>query len=67
MYKMTIAAVFFTQPVTAKEVTISNITVTTFGHKSFFAKARIIVFPNLECFCKVTQEEDQKSWILLGR
>ena len=42
-----IAAVFFTQPVTAKEVTISNITVITFHHKRFFAKARVIVFPSL--------------------
>ena len=56
-----IAAVFFTKPVTAKEVTICNITVITFRHKSFFANATIIVFPSLECFWKMTQEEDQEK------
>ena len=56
-----IAAVFFTQPVAAKEVTISNITVITFRNKLFFAKARIIVFPSLEFVCKMTQEEDQEK------
>ena len=56
-----IAAVFFTQPVTAKEVTIANITVVTFRHKRFFAKARIIVFLSLEFVCKMIQEEDQEK------
>ena len=56
-----IAAVFFTQPVTAKEVAIANITVVTFRHKRFFAKARIIVFLSLEFVCKMTQEEDQEK------
>ena len=50
-----IAAVFFTQPSTAKEVTISSITIMTFRHE------RIIVVPRLACFQKMTQENEEKA------
>ena len=64
LYKMTmyqtliyqcIAAVFLTQPVSAKEVTISSITIMTFCHK------RIIVVPSLACFHKMTEEDQEKA------
>ena len=64
LYKMTmyqtlvhqcIAAVFFTQLVTAKEVTVPRIKIMTFRHKS------IIVVPSLECFHKMTQEDQEKA------
>ena len=50
-----IAFVFFTQPVTAKEVTISSITIMTFRYK------RIIVVPRLACFQKMTQKDQEKA------
>ena len=50
-----IAAVFFTQPVTAKEVTICSITIMTFRHK------RIMVVPSLACLHKMTEEDQEKA------
>ena len=55
VYQCIIAAVFFTQPSTAKEVTISSITIMTFRHE------RIIVVPKLVCFQKMTQEDQEKA------
>ena len=61
LYKMTtlvyqcVAAVFVTQPVTAKNITISSITIMTFCHK------RIIAVPSLACFHKMTHEDQEKA------
>ena len=56
-----IVAMFCTQPTTAKELGISNMTIMIFSQKNFFAKTRIIVVPNSEFFYKITQENQEKA------